>query len=366
MSRKGSNHWAYHSRMFGYVASHTEPYPYQPSNKLFSATERYEYDRHVWDVHPNMYVPERKITFALYLLYVISGGMIKISILLFYRRLHARSITRIFRIATWTSIIAIVLFSIAFLLVTFTACSPFSAFWDQFDVAKQLAGYSYHCWVDEYADLLAASIINAVQDAIAAFLPTLLYWNLQIPRRQKIALGAIFALGYLVCIVAAVRSYYVYRIFNQPLYDATWESWPAWLLCVLEIQLGAICASAPALKVFFMHYFKVVATIYGSSRGTHSNGKKSGTWWKSTGTGSATTGTMASSKPEREGYLRELENGHVVDEEAGIVLEERIRFDGRTDSKRFDVRTKSKRHDGRTESDRFDGRTESMETFIST
>jgi hypothetical protein len=312
-----------------------------------------------------MYVPERKITLALYLLYIVSGGMIKISILLFYRRLDSRSITRSFRIATWLNIIAIAMFCTAFVVVLFIGCSPFEAFWYQFDIGKQLSGYSYHCRVNEYADLLSASIISAVQDAIAAFLPTILYWNLQIPRRQKIALGAIFALGYLVCIVAGIRSYYVYRIFNNPLYDSTWESWPAWLLCMLEIQLGAICASAPALKVFFMHYFKVAASMYGSSRGTASSVKKDGSWWKSTGTGSASMGTVAS-KPEREGYLREPGMDHMVDEEGGIVLQEGKRFDARTECKRYNGWTENNRHDGRTESNRFDGRTESIETFIYT
>jgi hypothetical protein len=329
------------------------------------ATEKYDFNRHIWDVHPNMYVPERKITFILYLLYIVSGGMIKISILLFYRRLDSRSITRSFRIATWINIIAIGIFCIAFVVVLFTACTPFEAFWYQFDIAKQIAGYSYHCWVNEYADLLSASIISAVQDAVAAFLPTILYWNLQIPRRQKIALGAIFALGYLVCIVAGVRSYYVYRIFNNPLYDSTWESWPAWLLCMLEIQLGAICASAPALKVFFTHYFKVAASMYGSSRGTASSVKKDGSWWRSAGTGSASMATMVS-RPEQEGYLRQLGAGHIVDEEGGIVLQEGKKFDGRTGTGRYDGWTENQRHDGRTESNRFDGRTESIETFIFT
>ncbi|KAL1796639.1 hypothetical protein ACET3X_005179 [Alternaria dauci] len=329
------------------------------------ATEKYNFNRHVWDVRPEMFVPERKITFVLYLLYIISGGMIKISILLFYRRLDSLSITRTFRIATWASIVAIALFCTAFSVVLVTACSPLDAFWYRFDIVKQISGYSYHCWINEYADLLSASIISALQDAIAAFLPTLLYWKLQMPRRQKIALGAIFALGYLVCIVAAVRSYYVYRIFNDPLYDSTWESWPAWLLAVLEIQLGVICASAPALKVFFTHYFKVATTLYGSSRGTASSGKKEGSWWRSTGKSSASTGTMVS-KPEKEGYLREPGTGYIVDEEGGIVLQEGKRFYGRAASRRNDEWTETKRHDGQTEISRFDGRTESIETFIFT
>jgi hypothetical protein len=254
--------------------------------------------------------------------------MIKISILLFYRRLNARSITRTFRIATWISIIAIAIFVLSFVLILVFACDPISAFWNQFDFIRQATGYKYHCWVDEAADLLSASIISAILDAVTAFLPTFLYWNLQIPRRQKVALGAIFALGYVVCIVAGVRSYYTWRIFNSPTYDSTWESWPAWLLCVVEIQLGAICASAPALKVFLAHYFKVAASKIGSSRSTGESGLKKDSWWKSSDGKSTSTST----KQTRDGYLKDTGRGCMVDEEGGIVLDTKARFDGRTES----------------------------------
>jgi hypothetical protein len=289
------------------------PSKYNPPNLTnISATEHYNFNRHIWDVLPSLYVPERKVTFSLYILYIISGGMIKISILLFYRRLDSRNITRTFRIATWINVIGIAGFVVAFTLVLFFSCNPSSAFWDQFDIQKTLDGYLYNCWVDESADLLAASIISAIQDAIAAFLPTILYWNLQIPRRQKVALGAIFALGYSVCIVACVRSYYVYRTFHNPRYDSTWESWPAWLLCMIEIQLGAICASAPALKVFLAHYFKVAATKIGSSRGGGSGFAKGGaSWFRSSASKSTAT---------KDGYLKEPGSRHTVDEEGGIVL----------------------------------------------
>jgi hypothetical protein len=232
----------------------------------------------------------------------------------------SRSITRTFRVATWINIIGIAVFCLSFVLILFLSCDPLASFWNQFDLVKQATGYKYHCRVNEAADLLSASIISAVQDAIAAFLPTLLYWNLQIPRRQKIALGAIFALGYVVCIVAGVRSYYVWRTFNSPTYDSTWESWPAWLLCMLEIQIGAICASAPALKVFLAHFFKVAASKIGS---TGESAPKKDSWWKS---------SESKSTQSRDGWIRDTGRGCTVDEEGGIVLEDTKRWDGRTES----------------------------------
>jgi hypothetical protein len=272
------------------------------------ATSRLGFDRHIWDVRPDLFVPERKVTFASYLLWIAAGGLIKVSILLFYRRMNSRVVTRAFRIATWLNIILIAMYVVGFTLVLFLSCRPFTAFWDQFDLVRVAQGYTYKCGVDESADLLAASIISAVQDAIVAFLPTVLYWNLQIPVRQKMALGAIFALGYVVVAVAALRAYYTWRIFHSPTYDSTWESWPAWLLCMVEVQIGAICASAPALKVFLIYYSRVAAEKLSTA------GRDNGTvmsvlvWMKL---------SVTRSKKSGSGYLTEP---HRSECDGGIVL----------------------------------------------
>lgn len=43
---------------------------------------------------------------------------------------------------------------------------------------------------------------------------------------------------------------YVWKIFNDT-YDVTWMSWEGWLWTNIEVCLGIVVASAPALKVFF-------------------------------------------------------------------------------------------------------------------
>ncbi|USP77834.1 uncharacterized protein yc1106_05108 [Curvularia clavata] len=228
------------------------------------ATEVYNFDRHIWDVRPPLYPVQRKIVFLVYLLYVLTSSLIKISVLLFYRRLDSRSISRTFRLATHLSILFILIFLAAFTIVLCTGCQPLEAFWNQFDVKLQLEGYAYTCWYNEEADIMAATTISAVQDAITAGLPTLLYWGLRIPRRQKIALTAVFAASYIVVAVCVVRVYVMWEIFNNPLYDGTWTTWPALLLVILEVNLGAILASIPALKVFARHYFE--GSVVGGSR----------------------------------------------------------------------------------------------------
>jgi hypothetical protein len=186
--------------------------------------------------------------------FCVATGLVKISILLFYRRLSSRAVSKTFVWVTWASIAFIVAYSIALTLAPILGCNPISAFWDQVNIIKQLQGYEFHCF-DEGADVFAASIISCAQDLLTAVLPTFLYWNLQIPIRQKLALFGIFALGYGVVALGAVRAYYSWYTFYGT-YDVTWSTWNLFLTCMLELYIGCMCANAPAMKVFFKHFFQ--------------------------------------------------------------------------------------------------------------
>ena len=187
-------------------------------------------------------------------IFCVATGLIKVSILLFYRRLSARVVSRAFLWTTRISIGYIIAYSIALSVAPIVGCQPISAFWDQVDIIKVLQGYEYHCF-DEAADVFAASIISASQDLITAVLPTFLYWNLQIPFRQKLALFGIFAIGYGVVALGALRAYYSWQTFYGT-YDVTWATWNIFVTCLLELHIGCLCANAPALKVFFKHFFQ--------------------------------------------------------------------------------------------------------------
>ncbi|KAI8931084.1 hypothetical protein NX059_012095 [Plenodomus lindquistii] len=215
------------------------------------------FDKHVWDIdligQNDRIVTSRKYILIGECVFCVSSGMIKISILLFYRRLSSRAISVSFRRVTWISIAFIIASTIALSLAPILGCQPMSAFWDQLNLSKIAKGYKFHCF-DEGADVLAASIISATQDLITAILPTFLYWNLRIHIRQKIALSGIFAIGYAGVAIGAVRAYYSWLIFYDT-YDVTWWGWDLILTCLLELHIGAFCSNAPAMKVFFKHFF---------------------------------------------------------------------------------------------------------------
>ncbi|KAK3626598.1 hypothetical protein LTR56_000444 [Elasticomyces elasticus] len=72
--------------------------------------------------------------------------------------------------------------------------------------------------------------------------------HFELPARQKWALNILFALGALVVGASAARTYYTYEL-TQTL-NVTRMVYNATACSQFELQLGIICASLPALRVF--------------------------------------------------------------------------------------------------------------------
>jgi len=70
-----------------------------------------------------------------------------------------------------------------------------------------------------------------------------------------------------VCIVGIIRIVYTENLYFNT-YDTTWASEPIWIWTVVEVHGAIMCASAPALKVFFKRYL---------GGGTSRNGLNNGT-----------------------------------------------------------------------------------------
>lgn len=242
---------------------------------MSAASDVYHFNKHVWDVQPHFYVIERKYVLAIETTFCVASGLIKVSILLFYKRLGARAVSNTYRWAIRLTIAFITAYSIAFALVPIFGCQPISAFWDQSDIFKVASGYKYKCF-NEGVDVFCACIISTAQDLLTAILPTFLYWNLQIPVRQKIALFCIFAIGYGVVAVGTLRSYYSWQIFFET-YDVTWYTWHIWNWTLLEVHVGAMCANAPALKMFFRQFLRIKTSSSGPGSESKSHTKSSDT-----------------------------------------------------------------------------------------
>ncbi|KAF2025555.1 hypothetical protein EK21DRAFT_76162, partial [Setomelanomma holmii] len=259
------------------------------------------FNRHLWDLDFKWHAIQRQFVMAIYVLFSLASGFIKMSILLFYRRLSARSVSPTFRWTLRITIAVIGVYTIIFVFVTVFMCSPVSAFWASQDIKNLGTDYSYKC-ANEGAEIVANG------DFIAASLPAALCWNLQMPLRQKVALYSVFAVSYVVVALGAVRTYSCYYLFFD----------------TYDIHIGAICANAPAVKAFYAHYFKTtLPPSYGSH--PHSN-MRSQQRQSPTTTNASTTSSLWAKIPfwkrgnlhSSNGYLSESQT-HMSSKHGNIV-----------------------------------------------
>lgn len=86
-------------------------------------------------------------------------------------------------------------------------------------------------------------------------LPIPLIAHLQLPLKRRIGAIILVSLGCIVCIAGAVRAYYSWLALIDT-YDETWQSYGIYISATVEVDLGVICACAPALRVILV---KIVA-----------------------------------------------------------------------------------------------------------
>lgn len=250
--------------------------------------------RHVWDIPPDSFVDSRINVWASLWCYVIGITLIKISILLFYRRLSVK-FSQVFLIATWIGIVYNILYFFSFGLTLLLLCHPLHAYWDAFNPVWA-ATHKFHCAAENVA-LPVSSALSVVGDFYSTLLPLILVYHLQLPRRQKLALYALFALGFGAVAAGVIRTVLMYNLLNVD-YDFTWKLWVTWICAVIELYLALFAASAPSLKPFFRRFFvdSIGSFARGSRRLPDSDARgraKAGTGTES-GTDSYLTSTMES------------------------------------------------------------------------
>jgi hypothetical protein len=131
-------------------------------------------------------------------LYIVSTVTTKISILLFHRRLAAGTVTDRYIRCIYAAIAFVAVYFIFFFINILNICKPFDSFWLQADYGWLFSDNrpEFKCNKESVA-LIVSGIISAIQDFIAFGMPIVLLWRLQMPKRQKLALAIVFAVGFL-------------------------------------------------------------------------------------------------------------------------------------------------------------------------
>ncbi|KAL0936270.1 uncharacterized protein CTRU02_208485 [Colletotrichum truncatum] len=180
-----------------------------------------------------------KNTLAIQVTYYVCVSTIKISILCMYLRF---AVTRTFNVLCLYTIGFHVIFFIICIVVTLAQCQPLHRMWD---LTKTVQG---HC-INTTAFFYFTSGFNIITDIWILVLPIKTLMGILRPRKEKIALTIIFGVGAFATITSIVRLHtiYTYTLAEDPFRESILVN----IWSILEINIGIICASVPALKPLF-------------------------------------------------------------------------------------------------------------------
>ncbi|OTA92658.1 hypothetical protein M434DRAFT_396323 [Hypoxylon sp. CO27-5] len=200
---------------------------------------------HVWDIPQDTYhIGERLYGLLAYLSFILSVSLAKMSMLVLYLRLSPHTWVR------WTCyscLVIIACYSIVASLVESLACRPLQGIIDE--------SLDAECY-DSYPAYISLSSLNIGIDVVILLLPIPLVIRMQLPIRQKISVILLFATGIVVCCVALKRVTYIPTLEASEDYD--WDATPDMILCFIEVNLGIVCASVPAIRPFFSRFLPVL------------------------------------------------------------------------------------------------------------
>jgi hypothetical protein len=190
-------------------------------------------DRHMWDVEPLKYqtvafvspndtlvlrhgINRPQSAWLGQLIFLSGTCLVRISILLFFRRMVKGTFRRRWRWSVWAAIGFTVVWTLAFCIMLLATCNPTEASWKVFDPTYEK---EWTC-VDTRPSSYAAGVLAVLSDCYALVLPWSMIWPLDMPRRQKIALNLVFSFGVVVVIAAGLRTKHAVALGSD--YDSTW------------------------------------------------------------------------------------------------------------------------------------------------
>ncbi|KAL8663885.1 MAG: hypothetical protein Q9168_008015 [Polycauliona sp. 1 TL-2023] len=122
---------------------------------------------------------------------------------------------------------------------------------------------------------VATSALNIVSDFYILLIPLAAVSNLQLPKKRKLGLFAIFFTGFLACLCSIISLHY--RIVLVRSRDDVWYVVPVLVISTIEFNIGIICSCLPTLPALFRRSaFKKSRPSYNTESGNLGTGNTGG------------------------------------------------------------------------------------------
>ncbi|KAL1848500.1 hypothetical protein Daus18300_013601 [Diaporthe australafricana] len=193
--------------------------------------------RHSWTMLPQNYTPYMKAFYSSVVVYNVATCVVKISILLQYRRIFTGKVMQKLTMAT---LIFEGAWAITLSILLPLVCHPVANFWDPTVEGSCL---------NQLAIWYVMASINLVSDFVIFSMPLPVIKNLQLPKKQKIMLMGVFCLGFLTCIISVYRMKTLKVAAEST--DPSWDNTDAAVWSFIELSIGVLAACLPTLRPLF-------------------------------------------------------------------------------------------------------------------
>ncbi|TQN69585.1 hypothetical protein CSHISOI_05908 [Colletotrichum shisoi] len=167
----------------------------------------------------------------------------KLSILAFYLRVFVSRQRE--RYLAWATVAFVLLYGTPMLLMSFLQCHP---------APGRFFGQPMKCF--GFPDLLISSAsLHSATDAWLILMVVPCVMRLDLPRRQKVALGFVMSLGVFVIVASMIRLQLSLHLHYRPNSAAIRSTLSFFVMTVLECDTALICASAPTLRPLLARLF---------------------------------------------------------------------------------------------------------------
>ncbi|ETS81855.1 hypothetical protein PFICI_06857 [Pestalotiopsis fici W106-1] len=184
----------------------------------------------------NIIVISMQCLMAMEVLYAILITLVKLSVLVMYRRVFPT--TLVLR-GTYVLGALSVAWWIAVILVTFLQCTPLNGMWELFTVKTTC--------MDKLGLFIGNAIPNLSIDVLIIALPLYEVARLQMARVKKIGILSIFLLGGVTVVIGGLRLSSGLDLLSDPNSDYTLMVGPLWAWTVVEPAMGIVCACLPTV-----------------------------------------------------------------------------------------------------------------------
>ncbi|KAL9041315.1 MAG: hypothetical protein Q9180_001356 [Flavoplaca navasiana] len=117
---------------------------------------------------------------------------------------------------------------------------------------------------------VVTSAINVVSDFYILLIPLAAISSLQLPKKRKVGLFAVFFTGFLACLCSIISLHY--RVVLARTKDDVWYVVPVLVVSTVEFNIGIICSCLPTLPALFRRSNRNTKPSYNPTSGNSGNG----------------------------------------------------------------------------------------------